>query len=93
MIVLANAVFSKTWRIQNIGTVEWRDRYLICLDDTLEFKHHATDFASPKTQRGLIPTQNRIPIPKTLPCEAVDLIVISNITKLFPVKFCVVFHH
>jgi transcriptional regulator with XRE-family HTH domain len=75
MLVFANTFFSKTWRIQNIGAVEWRDRYLICLDDTLEFKHHATDFASPKAQRGLIPTQNRIPVPRTLPGEAVDLTV------------------
>jgi transcriptional regulator with XRE-family HTH domain len=75
MVVFANAVFSKTWRIQNIGAVEWRDRELICMDEPIEFIHHASEFAAPKTQRGLLPTQTRIPIPLTLPGEQVDLTV------------------
>ena len=75
MTIFANAVFVKTWQIQNVGSVAWTDRILVCVDEKIEFVRRATDFAAPIAKRGLIPTQGSIPIPETLPGQSVELSV------------------
>lgn len=75
MTIFANAVFVKTWQIQNVGSVAWTDRILVCVDEKIEFVRRATDFAATIAKRGLIPTQGSIPIPETLPGQSVELSV------------------
>ena len=74
-IVFANATFTKTWKIQNIGSVDWIGRTLVCMDEKIEYISRSPEFASPIARRGLTPSQNAIPIPKTLPGQTVELSV------------------
>jgi DNA-binding XRE family transcriptional regulator len=34
-LVLPNQTFTKTWEIQNVGKVAWKNRYLQCVDEEI----------------------------------------------------------
>lgn len=63
-IIAAGATFTKTWTVQNVGDVVWKNRMLICIDDS--------DNQSPA---NLKPEQPIVPIPLTIPGETVTLSV------------------
>jgi len=73
--VYAKQNLVKTWEIVNNGSIDWIDRYLVCVDEKLEVTATAADFAAPHLKRGLIPQQTRTPIPLTHPGQSVQLTV------------------
>ncbi len=69
-------VFTKTWRIQNTGNVDWIDRWLVCQNHNTEIDKIADIKKFPNKQAFLLtPTVNKIPIPTTKVGEVVDLSV------------------
>lgn len=65
--VLAGSRFLKTWELQNVGTVPWRDRFLVCLDE--EVVVYTRDGESLRVASGLAPDCARVPVPETPPGE------------------------
>jgi transcriptional regulator with XRE-family HTH domain len=63
--VLSGSRFTKTWEIQNVGTVPWEGRYLRCMDDEIVVSSLQGE-ALHITER-LKPTTNRIAVPFTTP--------------------------
>ncbi len=82
-IVSINTEFTKSWEIQNIGVVHWRDRRLICVDEQIEVRSGSRTFAAPNARRGLTPRSRVILIPDTAP-GAIVHISVSYVAPSFP---------
>lgn len=74
-LVTTGQIFCKTWEIQNIGHVAWRNRKLVCVDRPLEPAHIAEGVILASTGRRLAPLQSSIDIPDTLPGDTASLSV------------------
>lgn len=76
-IVNVGQVFLKTWEVVNLGTTSWSNLYLQCVDELIEVRAKNADQHALRLgkQYGLLPLQQRIPIPETLPEEHVQLSV------------------
>jgi transcriptional regulator with XRE-family HTH domain len=73
-VVLTGARFTKIWEVQNMGTVPWENRFLVCMDDDLEVRSTETGQVVRVTEK-LIPDVRRIPVPLTLPGAKVRIAV------------------
>lgn len=62
--------FEKIWALQNVGTVPWRGRSLVCVDDEvlLYSVHSGQLLISP----GLKPDLDQLPLPEVLPGAVVQ---------------------
>ncbi len=74
--VTAGSEFTKIWRIQNLGTVNWENRRLVCVDEEMMlYRKEGKEFT--KMERiDLLPIEREVPIPTTQPGETVDIAVI-----------------
>lgn len=72
-LVLCGQRFTKTWEMQNTGSVPWKDRYLQCMDEEIVV---FTRTGEPMPIAGnLIPDVQRIAVPYTAPGAVVKLSV------------------
>ncbi|SFX04806.1 NBR1-Ig-like domain-containing protein [Marinospirillum alkaliphilum] len=71
--LLTGQRFTKTWRLQNVGTVPWVDRQLACQDDDLLVFYGKGEQL--KLAERLKPDMERLAIPETQPGQTVDLSV------------------
>lgn len=71
--VLTGQIFCKTWEIQNIGHVTWQNRKLICVDKAIDTIEIIDGVTLPIADRQLLPSENSIAIPETLPGDSVLL--------------------
>jgi transcriptional regulator with XRE-family HTH domain len=74
-VVSVNKCFTKTWEIQNIGSVPWIGRRLKCVDKQLVVASASSDFIAPMQGRGLIPEPSEIPINALSPGDTARLSV------------------
>lgn len=74
-IVATGQTFCKTWEIQNIGHITWKNRKLICVDNRNNEASIVDGIAPPSTNRNLQPSEYSIKIPETLPGDSVLLSV------------------
>jgi transcriptional regulator with XRE-family HTH domain len=74
-LVTTDSVFTKVWDIQNIGSVDWIGRKLVCMDRRADNPLMPEYVMPPKAVRGLLPTQRMIDIHVTLSSETVLLSV------------------
>ena len=76
-VVAPCARITKTWALQNVGTVTWEDRSLRCIDDEAVVErrahHQGVEYAVP-TER-LRPVTRVIEVPRTEPGDVVTLSV------------------
>jgi transcriptional regulator with XRE-family HTH domain len=72
-LVLSNERFRKVWSIQNVGTVPWDDRWLRCMDETLEV--FTRDGESLAVAPPLQPVQRQVAVPETEPGETTEVSV------------------
>lgn len=70
-IVSGGQVFEKTWKIKNIGKVEWVNRKLISIDSTLK-----VEINNKIVTYGLTPQRSEVSIPNTKPNESVEISVV-----------------
>lgn len=64
--VPVNQKFIKIWQIQNVGTVDWENRELICVDvQPMIHVNLPAEMRQPPTHFGLKPTSQSVPIPFT----------------------------
>jgi len=63
--------FCKTWELQNVGRVVWEGRHLRCQDD--EVVIYARNGERLNIAPSLLPDERRVPIPRTLPGETVQI--------------------
>lgn len=70
--VIAGQTFCKTWEIQNIGHVAWSKRKLLCMDENVDAPRWG-EGAPCNANRRLLPSENCISIPDTLPGDSVLL--------------------
>jgi transcriptional regulator with XRE-family HTH domain len=74
-VVMAGSVFGKIWKIQNLGSVDWENRRLVCIDDEiLLFRKHG-DNLIPLERNYLMPLSREVPIATTRPGEPVEISV------------------
>ena len=73
-VVMAGSRFTKVWEVQNLGTVPWENRFLLCMDDEIEVRSAGSDGRVRVTEK-LIPEVRRIPVPLTLPGGKARLVV------------------
>jgi transcriptional regulator with XRE-family HTH domain len=71
--VAPNQWITKSWEMKNSGTVVWKGRHLVCIDETLAVFTRLGD--SLKVGESLEPLSNRIAVPETKPGESVKLSV------------------
>lgn len=80
-LVTAGQVFEKVWEIQNLGVVPWFGRRLVCVDAPVN-----TTIASevmPPRDYTLLPAEQSIAIPDTLPEERV-MLAMTFTAPVFP---------
>ena len=70
-LVLPGDRFTKTWELQNVGSVPWEDRFLECQDEELLVYQRSGQ--AMHLAPNLIPAAQRVPVPLTLPGEKVEL--------------------
>lgn len=68
-----NQRFSEKWEIINTGAIAWKNRHLVCIDETVNFSRRRSDFASGNARNGLTPEEGSIPVPEILPGSAATL--------------------
>ncbi len=73
-MVSPNQIFTKTWAVRNIGGEIWRNRRLVCVDETIEVTTDNTHFTL-NNKRGLQPLVSEIDVPETQPNETIELSV------------------
>jgi hypothetical protein len=68
-VVSPSARFTKTWEVQNVGTVPWEGRVLRCMDEELVVSRRgsAGDDQPVRVTDRLRPAQPSIPVPYTEP--------------------------
>jgi transcriptional regulator with XRE-family HTH domain len=74
-LVTTDSVFTKVWEIQNIGSVDWIGRRLVCMDRKADMPLMPDHVAPPEAVRGLLASRRMIDIPVTLPSDTVLLSV------------------
>jgi len=74
-IVKSGQYFIKTWEIQNIGNINWKDRFLLCVDEHLEVSSSNTDFLPPTPNRYLVPKEKKTPIANLEPGQTTQISV------------------
>jgi DNA-binding XRE family transcriptional regulator len=62
-LVLPNQTFTKTWEIQNVGKVAWKNRYLQCVDEEIVVTTRTGEVL--ELGQNLIPHVNRVAVPFT----------------------------
>jgi len=67
--------FIKTWEIQNVGNIHWKNRFLSCVDHQLEISSCSSDFSPPATKRCLQPSCNQVAIADLAPGESTQISV------------------
>jgi DNA-binding Xre family transcriptional regulator len=72
-LVLPGERFTKTWELQNVGTVPWEGRFLDCQDEDLLVYQRSG--ATLHLAANLMPTHSRVPVPTTPPGEKVEISV------------------
>jgi transcriptional regulator with XRE-family HTH domain len=72
-LVMANAVITKVWESQNVGTVPWEGRVLRCMDEELVV--YSLSGERLRITEGLVPEEKEIPVPTTRPGETVRLAI------------------
>jgi transcriptional regulator with XRE-family HTH domain len=70
-----NSEFEKIWEIQNIGFVPWKSRRLVCMNEQTVLVHIANERIKAIDISNLVPFENEVPIPDTLPGGAVQISV------------------
>lgn len=88
-IVVTDSVFTKVWKIQNVGHVNWAGRKLVCIDQQDKAVLLPKVINSPDIVPGLIPHQRVIDIPDTLTGDTVQL----SVTFTAPSYPCSVFSY
>jgi transcriptional regulator with XRE-family HTH domain len=73
-VVMAGTTFTKVWEVQNLGTVAWENRFLVCVDDNIEVRSGQSGKPLRVTEK-LTPTVAKIPVPYTAPGGIVRLAV------------------
>jgi len=73
--IACGQVFTKTWEIQNIGDVEWRNRQLVCMDLPFNFPAILPGIALPSSSTLLVPHKTHIQIPNAKSTDKVTLSV------------------
>jgi hypothetical protein len=71
--VSVNQIFEKIWEIQNTGKVEWKERFLQCMDEDIVSVNN--DERTPVYSLMLFPLEMKIPIPTTKPGKTVQIAV------------------
>ena len=72
-LVMVGSTFTKTWAVQNLGTVAWEGRSLVCVDEELVVTSLAGEHLA--IAQRLRPLVKRIAVPYTAPGGTVDLSV------------------
>ena len=72
-LVLCGQRFSKTWELENAGSVAWVNRSLRCIDD--EVLVYTRTGETLLLANSLMPRCNQVPIPDTLPGAKVEVTV------------------
>jgi hypothetical protein len=62
-LVLPNQTFTKTWELQNVGKVAWKDRYLQCMDEEIVVTARTGEVI--ELGQNLIPESQRVAVPYT----------------------------
>lgn len=65
--------FKKTWCIQNIGEVHWKNRALVCQDEDLMI--FSSSQGELQLAQGLVPDQPWIELPEVAPGDTLDISV------------------
>jgi DNA-binding XRE family transcriptional regulator len=71
-LVLPNQTFTKTWKIQNVGKVAWKNRYLQCMDEEIVVTTRTGEVL--QLGENLISQNKRVAIPLT---EAGNSVLVS----------------
>ncbi len=72
-LVLPGQRFTKTWELQNAGSVPWEGRFLQCMDEEVVVATRTGETLH--LAHNLVPDQQRIPVPTTAPGATVQLSV------------------
>jgi Ig-like domain from next to BRCA1 gene len=72
-LVMPNQRFTKTWEIQNLGTVAWTNRFLKCVDQHIVV--HTRTGESLTLAQALTPVVELVSIPATQPGDLVRISV------------------
>jgi Ig-like domain from next to BRCA1 gene len=72
-MVLPEQTFTKTWSLQNVGTVPWENRYLQCIDEEVVVTTRAGEVL--KMAENLKPHSQRVTVPYTKPGDLVQISV------------------
>jgi Ig-like domain from next to BRCA1 gene len=72
-MVLPKQTFTKTWSLQNVGTVPWENRYLQCIDEEVVVTTRAGEVL--KMAENLKPHSQRVTVPYTKPGDLVQISV------------------
>ena len=72
--VAREAIFKKTWELQNVGSVVWENRKLVCIDESLNVSSSKPGLQDHR-YTGLTPLKREIEVPYTKPMEHVQLTV------------------
>ncbi|QQZ30648.1 helix-turn-helix domain-containing protein [Thiothrix subterranea] len=70
-IIAVNTTFEKIWRIQNTGTLHWKERSIICLDNLLKVRQQDGNIVT----HGLRPANNRYLLPDMPPHAQIDIAI------------------
>ena len=71
-LVSANELFTKIWRVKNIGDIPWVNRKIICIDDDMLV---STSVFGDSHQCGLSTQTKSIDLADTMPGETVDICI------------------
>lgn len=69
-LVTANEVFTKIWKVKNIGDIPWTKRKVICIDDEMVV---STSVFGENHQCGLVPETRSIDLEDTQPGEFLEI--------------------
>lgn len=70
-LVLPGDRFTKTWELQNVGTVPWEGRFLDCQDEELLVYQRTGEVLH--LAGNLMPTTTRVAVPDTAPGEKAQI--------------------
>ncbi len=79
-LVLPNQTFTKTWDIQNVGKVPWKNRFLQCMDDEIVVSTRTGELLT--LAPNLVPHALRVPVPYTKPGDIARISVQFTAPKL-----------
>lgn len=67
-LVLPKQRFTKTWEVQNVGSVPWEDRFMQCQDE--EIVVYTRSGETLRVAQALKPDMDRVPVPYTAPGDS-----------------------